>query len=72
MFESERSRDQTFLREQTRAFEPILNVQKKTSKAIKDNIVSNKETTSNALVPLIQEMQPRNDQIDMLASHPFY
>jgi len=72
MFDSERSGDQTFLREQTRTFEPILNVQKETSKAIKDNIVSNKEATSNTLMPLIHEMQRRNDQIDELASQPFY
>jgi len=39
MFNSERSGDQTFLRKQTRTFEPILNVQKETSKAIKNNIV---------------------------------
>jgi len=55
MFDSERSGDHTFLREQTRIFEPILNVQKETSKAIKDNIVSNKKATSNAFVPLLRD-----------------
>jgi len=72
MFDSERSGDQTLLWEQTRTFEPILNVQKETSKAIKDNIVSNQEATTNALVPLVREMQRRNDQFDVLASQPFY
>jgi len=57
MFESERSGAQTFQSEQTRTFEPILNVQRETSKAIKDNNVSNKKATSNALVPLVLEMQ---------------
>jgi len=72
IFDSKRSSDQVFLREQTRTFEPILNVQKETSKAIKDNIVSNQEATTNTLAPSVQEMQRRNDQINILASQPFY
>ena len=71
-FDSERSGEQVFQREQTKAFEPLINIQKETSKATQDKITSAEEARNNALVPLVQEMQRRNDQIDMLASQPFY
>src|SRR6266568_938416 len=71
-FDSERSGEQVFQREQTKAFEPLINIQKETSKATLDKITSAEEARNNALVPLVQEMQRRNDQIDMLASQPFY
>src|SRR6266496_467295 len=71
-FDSERSGEQVFQREQTKAFKPLINIQKETSKATQDKIVSAEEARNNALVPLVQEMQRRNDQIDMLASQPFY
>src|SRR6266581_5866154 len=71
-FVSERSGEQVFQREQTKAFEPLINIQKETSKATQDKITSAEEARNNALVPLVQEMQRRNDQIDMLASQPFY
>jgi len=71
-FESERSGDQVFQREQTKAFETLINIQKETSKATQDKIASSQASTTNALMPLVQEMQRRNDQIDMLASQPFY
>src|SRR6266568_4382647 len=71
-FDSERSGEQVFQREQTKAFEPLINIQKETSKSTQDKIVSAEEARNNALLPLVQEMQRRNDQIDMLASQPFY
>src|SRR6266496_630327 len=71
-FDSERSGEQVFQREQTKAFEPLINIQKETSKATQDKITSAEEARNNALVPLVQEMQRRNDQIDMLSSQPFY
>src|SRR6266568_8282768 len=71
-FDSERSGEQVFQRDQTKAFEPLINIQKETSKATQDKITSAEEARNNALVPLVQEMQRRNDQIDMLASQPFY
>jgi len=72
MFEAERSGNQVFQREQTKAFEPLINIQKETSKSLKDSIVSRQEARNNELVPLVQEMQRRNDQIDMLVSQPYY
>src|SRR6266496_2249291 len=72
IFESERSGEQVYQREQTKAFEPLINIQKETSKATQDKIASSQASTTNALMPLVQEMQRRNDQIDMLASQPFY
>src|SRR6266496_1407483 len=72
IFYSERSGEQVFQREQTKAFEPLINIQKETSKATQDKITSAEEARNNALVPLVQEMQRRNDQIDMLVSQPFY
>src|SRR6266568_4958847 len=71
-FDSERSGEQVFQREQTKAFEPLINIQKETSKATQDKITSVEEARNNSLVPLVPEMQRRNDQIDMLASQPFY
>src|SRR5258708_34815703 len=71
-FESERSGDQVFQREQTKAFEPLINVQKETSKATQDKIASTEEAMNNVLVPVLQEMQRRNVQFDMLASQPYY
>src|SRR5271163_7464 len=69
--DSERSGEQLFQREQTKSFQPLINVQKETSKSIKDNMAAGQELTVNTLLPLVQEMQRRNDQIDMLASQPF-
>src|SRR6266581_9063512 len=71
-FDSERSGEEVFQREQTKAFEPLINIQKEISKATQDKITSVEEARNNALVPLVQVMQRRNDQIDMLASQPFY
>src|SRR6266496_104297 len=71
-FDSERSGEQVFQRDQTKAFEPLINIQKETSKATQDKIVSSQATVTNSLDPLVQEMQRRNDQFDMLASQPFY
>src|SRR6266496_5726824 len=71
-FESERSGEQVYQREQTKAFEPLINIQKETLKATQDKIASSQASTTNALMLLVQEMQRRNDQIDMLASQPFY
>src|SRR5271163_3134157 len=70
--DSERSGEQLFQKEQTKSFQPLINVQKETSKSIKDNMAAGQELTVNTLLPLVQEMQRRNDQIDMLASQPFH
>src|SRR5271163_2102377 len=70
--DSERTGEQLFQREQTKLFQPLINVQKETSKSIKDNMAAGQELTVNTLLPLVQEMQRRNDQIDMLASQPFF
>src|SRR5258708_25528002 len=75
-FESERSGDQIFQIEQTKVFKPLLDNQKETSKATQDKIVSAQEairsSTNNELVPLVEELKRRNDQIDMIVSQPFY
>jgi hypothetical protein len=69
-FESERSGDQDLLREHTKLFQPLITAHKETSKAIEDKIVQ--ESVSNALVPLVTELQRRNDQVDMLSEQPYY
>ena len=75
-FESERSGDQIFQKEQTKKYESLLDNQKETSKATQDKIVSAQEairsSTNNELVPLVEELKRRNDQVDMIVSQPFY
>ena len=77
-YEAERSGDIQLFREQEKLFKPLITSQQDTSKvsqenlkAIKDEIQANKDTTSQALVPLARELQRRNDQFEMLQGRPF-
>src|SRR5271170_5340517 len=71
-FEREKTGDQTLYTDQAKLLQPLINSQKETSKTIKDKIVTGQEALSNALVPLVQELQKRNDQVEALQSLPFY
>ena len=71
-FENERTGDQDLFREQTKIFQPLINTQQQTAKAIKDTQDVNSRAFSNALVPLVRELEKRNDQVDSLMEQPFY
>ena len=67
-FEREKTGDQTLYTDQAKLLEPLINSQKETQ----NKIVTGQESLSNALVPLVQELQKRNDQVEVLQSLPFY
>ena len=71
-FEAERTGDQDLFREQSKIFQPLIDTQQQTAKAIKDGQNINATAISNALLPLTKELQRRNDQVDMLAEQPFF
>ena len=71
-YEREKTGDQTLYTDQAKLLEPLINSQKETSRTIQDKIVTGQESLSNALVPLVQELQKRNDQVEALQSLPFY
>ena len=67
-FEAERTGDQDLFREHSKIFQPLINTQQQTEKAIKDE----QDALSNALSPLTRELKRRNDQIDLLAEQPYF
>ena len=71
-FEAERTGEQTLLIDQTKLLKPLIEVQKETSKSIKDKIEAGQDATSNALIPFTRELQRRNDQVETLQNLPFY
>src|SRR5579872_2872970 len=71
-FEAERTGDQDLFREQSKIFQPLIDTQQQTVKAIKDGQDGNAIAVSNALLPFARELQRRNDRVDMLAEQPFY
>src|SRR5271170_6197164 len=71
-YEREKTGDQTLYTDQAKLLQPLINSQKETSRTIQDKIISGQESLSNALVPLVQELQKRNDQVEALQSLPFY
>jgi hypothetical protein len=70
-FENERTGDQELFREQTKIFQPLINTQQHTVKAIKDSQDVNSTAISNALLPIVREME-RREQADSLMEQPFY
>ena len=70
-FEAEKTGEQTLFTDQAKLFKPIIESQKETSKAIRDEIVANQENSSNVLTPFIRELQKRNEQTEaMLKASP--
>ena len=67
-FQAEKTGEQTQFLEYSKMFQPITEAQNKASKSIKDEM----EKNSNALVPLVRELQKRNDQLEALQSLPLY
>src|SRR5271170_6937023 len=71
-FEAEQTGDQDLFREQSKIFQPLINTQEQTAKAIKDGQDINAAAVSNVLLPFTRELQRRNEQVDMLTEQPFY
>src|SRR5271154_5104031 len=69
-FEAERTGDQDLFREQTKILQPLINTQQQTAKAIKDSQDASSTAISNALVPIIRELEGRQ-QADLLMEQPF-
>ena len=61
--ENERTGDQDLFREQTKNFQPLINTQQQTVKAIKDSQEVNSTAISNALLPIVRQLERRNNQI---------
>src|SRR5277367_555905 len=71
-FEAERTGDQDLFREQSKIFQPLINTQEQTAKAIKDGQDINAAAVSNVLLPFTRELPRRNEQVDMLTEQPCY
>ena len=70
-FENERTGDQDLFREQTKILQPLINTQQQTVKAIKDSQDVSSTAISNALLPVVRELE-RREQADSLMEQPFY
>src|SRR5271157_1720361 len=70
-FENERTGDQDLFREQSKKFQPLINTQQQTVKAIKDSQDVNSTAISNALLPVVRELE-RRERADLLTEQPFY
>src|SRR5579863_1668792 len=70
-FENERTGDQDLFREQTKILQPLINTQQKTVKAIKDSQDASSTAITNALLPVVRELE-RREQADSLMEQPFY
>ncbi|HLX53696.1 MAG TPA: hypothetical protein VKR58_07130 [Aquella sp.] len=68
-FENERTGDQDLFREQTKILQPLINTQQQTVKAIKDSQDASSTAITNALLPVVRELE-RREQSDM--EQPFY
>src|SRR5579864_3799133 len=55
-FEAERAGDQDLFKEQSKIFQPLIDTQQQTAKAIKDVQNINATAVSNALLPLTKEL----------------
>src|SRR5271165_2817902 len=71
-FENERTGDQDLFREQTKKFQPLIDTQQQTVKAIKDSQDVNSTAISNALLPVVRELERRERADDLLTEQPFY
>src|SRR5271165_5029988 len=70
-FENERTGDQELFREQTKILQPLINTQQQTVKAIKDSQDVSSKAITNALLPVVRELE-RREQTDLLMEQPFY
>src|SRR5271155_5406018 len=70
-FENERTGNQALFREQTKILQPLINTQQQTVKAMKDTQDASSTAISNALVPIVRELE-RREQADSLMQQPFY
>src|SRR5271157_5265041 len=70
-FENERTGDQDLFREQTKILQPLINTQQQTVKAIKDSQGTSSIAITNALLPVVRELE-RREQADLLMEQPFY
>src|SRR5664279_99519 len=71
-FEFARIGEETLYIDQTNQFKPLIDVQNANAKAIQDKITSGQDGLVNALIPYIEELKKRNDQVEELQSLPFY
>jgi len=71
-FEAERTGDQDLYREQSKIFQPLINTQEQSAKAIQNGQDINAAAVSNVLLPFTRELRRRNEQVDMLTEQPFY
>ena len=70
-FENERTGDQELFREQTKILQPLINTQQQTVKAIKDGQDASSTAITNALLPVVRELE-RRERTDLLMEQPFY
>ena len=67
-YDERRTGEQTLYSDQSERLKPLIDKQKETAQAIQQI----GQDTSNALVPFVQELKKRNEQVEQLQSFPFY
>ena len=67
-FRADKTGDQTFLTEQTKLFQPLLESQQE----IQDKLIENQQATSNVIAPFVSELQKRNNIMEDSQYLPFY
>jgi len=67
-FAADKTGDQTFLTQQTKLFQPLLQSQQQ----IQDKLIETQNATSNVLVPFVNELQKRNNLVEDSQHLPFY
>lgn len=72
IFENERTGEQTLLQDRSKLFKPIIDSQKETTKALEDNKVSNENIITNQLLPIMNSLNTRIDQMESLQNLPYY
>src|SRR5687768_11475698 len=68
-FEEERTGEQTLYIDQSKLLKPLIDEQRETARAIQQ---IGQDTLTNALVPYVNELKKRNEQVENLQSLPFY
>ena len=71
-YEERRTGEQTLYIDQSERLKPLIDKQKETARETTEAIQQIGYDTSNALVPFVNELKKRNEQVENLQSLPFY
>ena len=71
-YDDRRTGEQTLYIDQSERLQPLIDKQKETAKETTEAIKQIGHNTSNALLPYVNELKKRNEQVENLQSLPFY